>query len=81
MELEDLRTLTVQEAADVLAVSAETVRRWIRAGRLEAMRWGRRFRITPAAIRAFQNGNQVKTRDPGAEVRERLRRMREGGRR
>ena len=80
MELEDLRTLTVEDAANVLAVDAETVRRWIRAGKLSAMRWGRRYRITREAIAAFQRAHQVKTRDPGADVRARLKAMREGAR-
>jgi len=80
MELEDLRTLTVEDAAAVLAVDPETVRRWIRAGTLSAMHWGRRYRITRDAIAAFQKSHQVKTRDPGADVRARLRAMRKGGR-
>lgn len=50
----DLRTLTVAEAADLLGVRPEAVRIWIREGRLEAMRWGRRLRVRPEAVRAFQ---------------------------
>jgi len=72
----DLRTLTVQDAADVLGVSSETVRRWIRSGRLVAMRWGRRFRIRPDAIEQFQESSRVEVRNPAVEVRAKLAHMR-----
>mgnify|MGYP006291000705 CR=1 FL=1 len=78
MNPEDLRTLTVEDAADVLGVSAETVRRYVRRGDLAAMRWGRRIRITPEAIRAFQDARKVRPQRKGFDVREALRRMRGG---
>lgn len=46
--------LTVAEAAAILGVNAFTVRRWIKAGRLEAIRMGEKLlRIRPDAIANF----------------------------
>lgn len=61
---DDLRTLTVEEAAAILAVRPEAVRIWIREGTLEAMRWGRRLRIRPEALRAFQDARRVRSSEP-----------------
>ncbi len=61
---DDLRTLTVEEAADILHVRAEAVRILIREGRLEAMRWGKRLHIRPEAIARFQEGCVVRVPDP-----------------
>jgi len=36
------RLLTIREAADILHVHPETLRRWDRAGKLKAIRVGRR---------------------------------------
>ena len=60
MTPDDLRTLTVEEAAAILRVYPETVRRWIRNGSLEAMAWGRRLRIAPRAIAEFQRHHVVR---------------------
>ena len=70
--LDDLRTLTVEEVAEVLGVRPEAVRIWAREGRLEAMRWGRRLRFRPEAVRAFQDAAAVEIPD----VREFVRKMR-----
>ena len=45
--------LTVQETADLLRVSAVTVRRHITAGRLKAKRFGRRVRVDRDELEAF----------------------------
>ena len=42
--------LTVEEAARSLRVSADTVRRWLRAGRLRAVKFGQVYRIPESAI-------------------------------
>lgn len=42
---QNVSVLTVAEVADLLHVSTETVRRWIRAGDLPALHIGRTIRI------------------------------------
>ncbi len=39
------RFYTVQEVAEKLSVHEETVRRWIKSGKLKAERFGRAWRI------------------------------------
>jgi excisionase family DNA binding protein len=68
--LNDLRTLTVDEVAEILGVHAETVRRWVREGRLEAARWGGRLHFTADAIRRFQAAAAVAVPDPADCVRQ-----------
>ncbi len=69
MTIDDLQTLTVEKAAEVLGVHPESVRRWVRDGRLPAGRWGGRLRITLEAIRKFQESCQVRQADPADLVR------------
>jgi excisionase family DNA binding protein len=49
--------LTVRDVADQLGVSAQTVRRWVREGDLEALKLGSRrgasVRIPPRAVDQF----------------------------
>jgi len=45
--------LTVQEAADALRVTPQTIRRMIRAGTLKAKHAGRRLAIKPADLDAL----------------------------
>jgi excisionase family DNA binding protein len=47
--------LTVAEAADRVGKDAETVRRWIRSGRLHARRVGRRHAISDQDLRAVED--------------------------
>jgi len=49
--LDDLRTLAVEEVAQILGVRPEAVRIWIREGLLRAMKWGRRFHVRPEDLR------------------------------
>lgn len=44
------RLLTVSEAAGLLAVSEKTIRRWIAAGRLPAVRLGRLVRVLSKSL-------------------------------
>lgn len=56
--------LTVREVADRLNVHPETVKRWLRSGRLKgtklpAGRWGRgEWRIAEEDLQAFLDGGQ-----------------------
>ena len=50
------KLLTLAEAADALAVSQRTARRYIADGHLEAVRLGRRtIRVKAASIERFSN--------------------------
>ncbi len=50
-----LYMLTVAEAADRVGKDPETVRRWIRSGRLRARRVGRRHAISDQDLRAVED--------------------------
>jgi len=45
--------LTVAEVADMLRVSRMTVYRWVHAGDMPAVRFGRSFRVPQAAVEEF----------------------------
>jgi excisionase family DNA binding protein len=45
--------LTVAEVADLLRVSRMTVYRWVHAGELPAVRFGRSFRVPQKAVETF----------------------------
>ena len=45
--------LTVAEVAEMLRVSRMTVYRWIHAGDMPAVRFGRSFRVPATAVEAF----------------------------
>lgn len=74
MTLDDLRTSTVEEVAEALGVHGETVRRWVREGRLAAARWGGRLHFTAESIRRFQAESAVTIPDPADRVRQARRR-------
>lgn len=60
------RDLEVFEVARVCRVDEETVRRWIRAGDLEAYNVGSdanpRYRVTPRALEAFRAARAARPR-------------------
>jgi excisionase family DNA binding protein len=58
MEVIEERWLTVAQAADVLQVHPETLRDWLRAGRLPATLLSRRagYRIRASDLEAFLSG-------------------------
>jgi len=45
--------LTVEDVAQRLRIHPQTVRGWIRAGRLPAVRAGRLLRVSPAVLEQF----------------------------
>ena len=51
--------LTIRDVADICDVSTKTVRRWIKAGELPAIRLGRQWRIVPRDFERFLNDNRV----------------------
>ena len=51
--------LTVEDAAVRLSVSTKSIRRWIEAGELPAVRLGRAVRVEEAAVADFIDGCRV----------------------
>ena len=43
----------LDEVADYFKVNERTVRRWIKSGKLEAMKWGGRWLIAESDIKEF----------------------------
>lgn len=51
--ISDERPLTAQQVAVMLGVDEQTVRRWIKAGRLQAFKPGRAYKIPRESLAAF----------------------------
>jgi len=49
---------TVKDIAEMFQCSIDTVRRWIRAGRLECTKAGHVIRVTPQQLAKFQKENK-----------------------
>ena len=47
------KLLSITEAAEVMNVQEETVRQWLRSGRLKGLKAGRVWRIKPSAVELF----------------------------
>lgn len=56
---EPLELLTPKEVAEILRVSPRTVQRWVKEGKLWAVRVGRLWRIPREALREFLSGEQT----------------------
>lgn len=52
-EIQGIRLYTIPEAAEELKVSTQTIRTWIRQGKLRSQRIGRPIFITEANLREF----------------------------
>lgn len=57
--------LSLSEVAGLMGVSERTVRRWIKAGRLQAFKPGRDYRIPASALRAFVRESEVSPKARG----------------
>ena len=53
------KLLSVEEAAKILGVNEQTVRRWVREGRIKASKVGRLIRIKEEDLNTFLEGNRV----------------------
>jgi excisionase family DNA binding protein len=49
----NMRFYTIAQVADLLVVSARSVRRWIATGELSSHKFGRQVRISETELRAF----------------------------
>ncbi len=55
-EIEGIKLYTVTETAELLGITPQTVRAYIKAGRLRGQRVGRPILITERSIRQFLTG-------------------------
>ena len=55
-EIEGIKLFTVTEAADTLGITPQTVRAYIKQGKLKGQRIGRPILITENSIKKFLNG-------------------------
>jgi excisionase family DNA binding protein len=55
-EILEVKLYNVEEAAALLGVTSQTVRKYIKRGRLQAQKIGRALYITEPNLRAFLNG-------------------------
>lgn len=53
-----MQTYTVEQAAAALAIDAESVRRWLRGGRIGGFKAGTAWRLTQADLDAFIERNR-----------------------
>lgn len=51
---------TVEEIADQLRVSIYTVREWIKAGKLEAVKVGKHYRVSETQLNNYLEANKTK---------------------
>ena len=47
------KLLSIREAAELMNVQEETIRHWLRSGKLEGLKAGRVWRVKPAAVEEF----------------------------
>ena len=57
----EIKVYKLTEVADILSVSVRSIYRWIDAGKLEAFRVGREWRVSQEALEAFMSGGGTKT--------------------
>ncbi len=55
----EVRLLTIPDVAEFCRVSTRSVRRWIKAGELPAIRLGRQWRIVRRDLEGFLNDNRA----------------------
>ena len=67
IDLANDELLSVGDVAEKLDVCQHTVRAWIHAGLLEAVRVGRRLKTTPRALNAFAKANTATVRPAPSE--------------
>lgn len=63
-----MKYLTPEEIAAKLRVDISTVRRWIKAGQLPALRVGRQYRVEEPAYEAFLKSREVSRQESNPKV-------------
>jgi len=56
--------LTIHEVADLLKVKESTVRQWVRAGELRAIKFGKEWRVSQKDLEAYLNAHANRPPDP-----------------
>lgn len=56
IKIADVKAYNVQEAAELLDVSPQTIRSYIKQGKLKAQKAGRAFYITESTLEAYIKG-------------------------
>lgn len=57
MSVTDIKLFTLQEVADVLRVSRQTIYNYVTAKKLRATKYGKEYRVTEADLKEFiENG-------------------------
>ncbi len=56
--------LTIHEVADLLKVNESTVRQWVRAGELRAIKFGKEWRVAHKDLEAYLNAHANRPPDP-----------------
>lgn len=56
IKIADVKAYNVQEAAELLDVSAQTIRSYIKQGKLKAQKAGNKYVITEETLKAFIKG-------------------------
>ena len=59
MRLKDKSILTIDEVMELLSVTRFTVHKWIKEGKLRAVRIGRELRVTKEYLEEFLESNTV----------------------
>lgn len=54
-----MNLLTVKETAEYLGVSTMTIRRWLKAGKLEGLQFSRDIKITQESIEKFIEQSKI----------------------
>lgn len=56
IKIDDIKAYDVQEVAEMLHISAQTVRAYIKQGKLKAQKTGNKYVITEETLKAFIKG-------------------------
>jgi excisionase family DNA binding protein len=55
---EEIKLYTIEEVMNILHVTRRTVYNYIKAGKLEALKMGKYWRVTPEQLNSFLQGLQ-----------------------
>lgn len=61
--------LTVKEVATLLRMTPDTIKRFIRTGRIEAVKIGRNYRVTKSAVEKAMKAYSIAIKTPGKKAK------------